>query len=287
MGLVHDREMRNLPKQAHWISYGKQRIAKKKNFLCFFSGPTGSGKSWSSLSTAEQFDPNFNINNVVFGGLELMELINGDTLSAGSSIVFEEVGVEMSNRNWQSQSNKLLNYLLQTFRHRRFILIMNSPYMDFVDAATRKLFHAEFMTQSIDTKRNICRVKPQQIQYNARMKKFYHKRLTVLTSMGMRKVDFWDIPKPSDELISAYEQKKRVYTDKLNKLIQAQLQMKENNENRKKRETFPHKCNDCGNVWEAKSKAPSKCSRCYKSNIKPIEKHRNMQYSPSSVAFST
>ena len=213
----------NKPKEALWVRYIKQRIRQNKNFIGIISGPTGSGKSWSSLSLGEQADPEFNIERVVFSGGELMRLINSGKLKKGSAIVFEEAGIGMSSKSWQSVTNKLLNFLIQTFRHRNFILIFNTPYMDFVDASTRKLFHAEFSTLSVDIPAGTCRLKPRYIQYNSRNKKFYFKMLRVITSSGKRPINTWSISKPSPELIKSYEIKKRAFTDRLNAGIQNDL----------------------------------------------------------------
>lgn len=209
----------------YWIKYIKNRIAKNKNFLCFISGQTGSGKSWSSLSIGESLDSDFNISHVVFRGIELMDLINSGKLHPGSVIVFEEAGIEMNARNWQSVTNKMLNFLLQTFRHRNFILLFNSPYMDFVDASTRRLFHAEFQTQGIDFKQEKTILKPQLIQYNSRIQKFYYKRLRVRTKGVVVPINIWRINKPSDSLIKAYEEKKRLFTNRLNKEIYEELEI--------------------------------------------------------------
>lgn len=228
----------NSPNEALWVRYIKQRIKQNKNFLGFISGPTGSGKSWSSISIAEQLDPTFNEERIVFSGIELMKLINSDKLKKGSVIVFEEAGIGMSNKNWQSTINKMLNFLIQTFRHRNFILIFNSPYMDFVDASTRKLFHAEFNTIGIDAKRGTCRLKPRTIQYNARNKKFYFKMLRVITKKGLIPVNFWSVSKPTPELIKTYEVKKRSFTDKLNANIQKELEEYEKSESNEKVDTL-------------------------------------------------
>lgn len=222
--MVLDRTMLGQPQEKHWISYIKQRIKKNKNFLGFISGQTGSGKSWSTLRICEELDNEFNIERVVFSGLELMELINSGKLRKGSAICFEEVGVEMNSRNWASITNKMLHYLLQTFRHKGFILIMNSPFMDFVDSATRKLFHAEMQTIGIDFEKGEVRLKPQLIQYNSRLQKFYYKRLRVIRPEGVVPVDVWRVNKPSKALIEAYEQKKTDYTTKLNQKIMVELQ---------------------------------------------------------------
>lgn len=228
MAYVIDKRIIGKPKEKYWITYIKQRIRKNKNFLGFVSGQTGSGKSYSCLRIGEELDPDFNIDRVVFSGLELMKLINSGKLKKGSYIVFEETGVAMSNKNWQSVTNKMLNYLLQTFRNRNFVLIMNSLYMDFVDSATRKLFHAEMQTQGIDLKKNEVLLKPQLIQYNGRLKKFYYKRLRILTERGKVPVNIWKVAKPSEKLRKEYEQKKTKYTDELNVNIQEELEAIEN-----------------------------------------------------------
>ena len=222
--IVLDRTMLGKPAEKYWISYIRSRIKKNKNFLGFISGQTGSGKSWSTLSICEELDPDFGIDRVVFGGMELMTLINSGKLKRGSAICFEEVGVELSNKNWASTTNKMFSYLLQTFRHRGFILIMNSPYMDFVDAGMRKLFHAEMQTLGIDFNAQECKLKPQLLQYNGRLRKFYYKRLKVIKPEGVVPVDVWKVPKPSDTLLAEYEQKKREYTDNLNRRILDELE---------------------------------------------------------------
>ena len=164
MALTLDKTMIGKPKEKFWVSYIKSRIKNNKNFLGFISGPTGSGKSWASLSIGEQLDPKFCIDRVVFSARDLMTLINSGTLKRGSVIIFEESGVEFNNKSWASRTNKVINYLLQTFRHKGFILIMNSPYMDFLDSGMRKLFHAELGTISINKKTGRCKLKPQLLQ---------------------------------------------------------------------------------------------------------------------------
>lgn len=228
MATVIDKKLMNKPPQKHWISYIKQRIRKNKNFLGFVSGPTGSGKSYSTLRMCEEVDPEFNIERCVFGGLELMNLINNGKLKRGNAIAFEEIGVEISNRNWSSVTNKMINYLLQTFRHQGFILIMNSVYMDFIDAHTRKLFHAEMNTLGIDFDKKEVLLKPLLIQYNSKLQKFYYKRLKVITKDGKMPVDVWRVAKPSESLRLAYEKKKKEYTSKLNQRIYNELEAVDN-----------------------------------------------------------
>lgn len=234
MAQVIDRALYGKPKEKYWISYIKQRIRNNKNFLGFVSGPTGSGKSYACLRIAKELDPEFTIERCVFGGIELMTLVNSGKLKKGSVVIFEEVGVEMSARNWASITNKMINYLLQTFRHRNFIFFLNSPFIDFVDAATRKLFHAEMSTLAIDFNKNEVLLKPLLIQYNSKLKKFYWKRLKVKTAEGKMPVDVWRVSKPGEELRKVYEEKKTRFTDNLNREILEELEAFRSKKNKKK-----------------------------------------------------
>ena len=211
--------------EAYWVLYIKQRIKKMKNFLGIFTGATGSGKSWSALSLCFQVDDTFTPERIVFSMKGLMKLINEDKVKSGQAILWDESGIDVSNRSWQSLTNRMVNFLLQTFRHKRIILIMTTPYLDFVDASTRKLFHAEISTLSINTAKKSCKVKPMILQYNSRKKKFYYKYLRACSpKKSACPVKSWNIPAPPQWLIDEYEVMKTNFTAELNKDIEQQLE---------------------------------------------------------------
>ncbi len=210
-------------KEKFWISYIKRRNLNKKNFLCCITGPTGSGKSWSALSICNQVDPSFNPSRIVFSMKELMNLVNRGDLKSGSAILWDEAGIDLSNRNWQSLVNKSINYLLQTFRHKRLVLIFTVPYMDFLDTNSRKLFHAEILTQKINFKKKVVKTKAYLMQYNPRNKKFYYKYLRVKTKKGIAPITIYNIEAPPTWLIDSYEDLKTKFTSKLNLDIEQQL----------------------------------------------------------------
>jgi len=225
-------------KEFSWIKYIVSRIRRNKNFLAFCSGPTGSGKSYTTIAVAEMLakalGTPFSIDNIVFSSKEQMQLANSGKLVKGSVIVAEEVGVTQSARSWQSNTNKVLNFYLQTFRHRNFVLLMNAPFMDFVDSQTRRLFHAEWKTTGIDFVKKETLVKPYCLQFNPRNKKTYYKYLRVKKEgvRGLVPVTLWRVHEPSDELKKPYEQKKLKFTTELNEKILAGLE-KEDGDKRK------------------------------------------------------
>ena len=160
------------------VEYVHDRIKKNKNFLCAFTGSTGSGKTYSALRFAQKLDPTFTPENrVAFTPKRFMQILNGGELKVGSVILFEEAGVALNSRKWQSKANILVNFVMQTFRHRNYIVIFTAPDFSFVDVSTRKLFHACFETVNIDKKKQMCFVKPLFIQVNQRSGKIYYKYL--------------------------------------------------------------------------------------------------------------
>jgi len=90
----------------------------------FNSGQTGSGKSWSALSIAEMLDPDFHMRQVIFKGTELLALINSNKLKRGSVIIWDEAGIDLSNRAWMSATNKLLNLYFKHLGHKGYILFL-------------------------------------------------------------------------------------------------------------------------------------------------------------------
>lgn len=223
---------KEIVKEYSWVKYIRKRTLKdNKNFLPIITGPTGSGKSWAALSIGELVDDEFDITRVVFRGRELMDLINSGKLKAGSVIVWDEAGIDLSSRNWQSLTNKMLNFVLQTFRHMNFVLIFTVPYHDFLDVASRKLFHAEFETVSINKVKQTCRIKPKLLQYNPDLKKWYKKYLKVIKKgTGRTTLKKWNLPKPSQQLIDDYEVKKTKFTASLNREIELKLEKEKKKE---------------------------------------------------------
>ena len=201
----------------YWITYVKNRIARKKNFLAAFLGSTGSGKSWGGLSFCEQVDPTFCKERIVTSTLQLLELVNNGNLKEGSAILYDEFGISGGGkRQWQSVDNKVLNYLFQTFRHKCFILIFTLPYFDWIDSQSQLLFNGIFQMQSIDYAKQTSRIKPFLMWYNARNKKMCPKYLKFRRGKTILKLKQWNIPKPSDKLIQEYEEIKNAFTKRLN-----------------------------------------------------------------------
>jgi len=224
---------RGKPRVNSWARWMVARTMRNnKNNLVSLIGKTGSGKTWSAISICEIMSKidgvPFGIEHIIFSLRELMDLINSGKLKRGSKIVFDEPQVSIAAREFQSEANKVFNYLLSTFRHRNLTLFFCTPFDTLLDKNTRRLFHAGFETLSINKNDNTCRLKPRFLEYNDYTDKLYRKQLIVQFkdkhgSSRYRKLFYWDVPKPGKELIEQYEKKKLEFTTRLNVNISARL----------------------------------------------------------------
>ena len=208
------------------VTLTKKRIKNNLNMFCMFTGKLGSGKSWSGISYALELDPDFDAEKqITFNFRKTMELINADWFQKKKVkvILWDEPQITISNRAWQSQVNKLVNYLISTFRHQNIILIMAAPYKDFLDSQTMKLLHWEFQCSKINKKKGVCITYPKYQQYNPNKKITYPHPLYVLTKGKRLLMRTWKIKKPNKEAIKIYETNKLKFTASLNKDIEKKL----------------------------------------------------------------
>jgi len=246
-----------------WPIYIRNRVRfKKKNFLGFFSGETGSGKSWSSLSVADDTDlkGEFNEEKMYFSIEKFVKDVKDKKLKRGNSCVVEEVGTEANSREWRSINNKAIFYLTQTFRKRGIITYFNAPSWSFFDSGTRKLLHAVFSTEKVDMENSECVVRALRLQYNDLMDKIYWHHLRIATGQGSVPIAMWKIPKPRKALIIPYEKMKDEFMDKKAETIDALLHPK----SKKEVEQYPHHCPKCKYNWISQKKVTKKCPMCQK-----------------------
>jgi len=178
-----------------------------------------SGKSYSSLRLAEALDPNFDVSRIAFTPADFMNIINRKDIKTGDIIIFDECGVGMSSRSWYSSTNKMINYILQTFRHQNLIVFFTVPDFSFVDSQARKLFHCYIETVSIKKRERKVVVKPLLLQNNPKLGKVYYKYPIIEGS----KITRLEISMPSLNLRRAYEKKKQEFTRDLRAGVESHI----------------------------------------------------------------
>ena len=235
----------------------RKRLKKtNQNFLGVICGQTGSGKSYSALTICKEIDPSFDIDRVTFTPEQFMELLNSGKLKKGNMILFDEAGVGMPAREWMRISNKVLSYVLQTFRHENLGIIFTVPSFDFVDVQLRKLFHAYMETLVINYREKWCKIKYMEMQYNPKYGKIYYKYPRCYMNGKIVVIKALKIPKPPQDLINKYEKKKKRFTSHLKK--DAETIIKKT----KKKETANALCKKCGYMWYTQAKTMVRCPRC-------------------------
>lgn len=219
-----------------FVKYFASRVINNnKNFLCAVTGQTGSGKSWLTGSIGEKyremtgkpFDPKV---HTVFSLKELMNLIkNRDQLEPCTFLHFDEPQVTANSRDWQSESNKILNTLTSTFRNMRLVVFFATPYLEFLDKQTRILFHAEIKVNGFDKKNSVTYSVPRLLHYDPKKDNIWRMRLKVYhkiqnkSKMGFYHLQKWDVGKPSQHWINIYEPMKADFTARLNQELAARL----------------------------------------------------------------
>lgn len=223
----------DIPRKDSWIKFLARRITRtNQNNLVLIVGKTGSGKSWSALSISESLVKEIDNKNkihIVFTLKDLISVINSGKLKKGDVIIWEEAQTDISSRDFQTIANKMVNYLISTFRHKNLTLILPTPFEDLLDKATRKMFHFKIETITINRKKKTCKLKPKILEYNSQKGKFYEKFLRIsykpkgMSNYILKALKFWNVTKPSKKLIEYYEKQKVMFTSNLNREIEQRI----------------------------------------------------------------
>ncbi len=210
------------------IQYIKDRIFKKnKNFFMIVVGATGSGKSYSALRLAELLDNTFNIDRCSFKAKDFMQqinsLVNSDKEIKGKVVMWDELGVEHSAREFMTVSNRVINYFFQTSRNLNLIVIMTVPLLSFIDSNTRKLAHCIAETQGINQRTKQVTLKIKMLQTNVMTGKEYPKYLRYKKKNKLYVIKKIKVGMPSKEIREPYEVKKLEFNKELNSKIMNKL----------------------------------------------------------------
>lgn len=214
-----------------WCKYIEHRIwQQNNNFVAVTLGKTGTGKSWFTLSVAETLDPDFSKkvdSHVCWSPLQVLKLINSGKLKRGDVIVMEELGTQISNRKWFSEFNQAIVQLVQTFRVLGYILLLNVPYLDFIDSQVRRLIHSGWYTCGVDNEKRMGYVRPYLWHWRSGKSEPYHPYLKCKINGKVIKVKRWGMPAPSNDLVEKYEKNKKDFVDGLNLKLQRRLEAAE------------------------------------------------------------
>jgi len=207
----------------------KNRIVKEnRNALVLVVGATGQGKSYCAARLGEILDPpdpatgyeGFNIKRVVFDTEEFLKVmkegLDNKSLRRGSVLVYDEVGISHSNRNFQDSLNKALNFVFQGFRRENLIVFLTVPKLKFVDLQLRELMHYIIVPKKIDYAKSLLWCKGYIIRQNPMSDDntpFYTYKAKVASASfdGVRDLEYFGLSLPSPGFVADYEEKKKSF----------------------------------------------------------------------------
>jgi len=243
----------------------RRMTVRNQNWIAVVVGATGSGKTYGALETSDdmmgrKLDP---YTHIVFSIEEFMTNLNANKFKKGQIVVFEEAGVNISSKNWQSKANKNINFVLQTCRHRNFGIVFTLPMFAFLDSSTRALIHTAFVTDEIDYMRGLAYLRVFDIKVDALRGTdpymIYPKFRINHEVITMKRIA---CKMPRQELVDVYEERKQQFTNKLNKDIEMQLKAESRQTEEKNKDILP--CPVClGRSWREKNKSGTwRCRKC-------------------------
>lgn len=201
-----------------WVN---NRIDNNQNALIMITGGTGSGKSYSALRMAEEYASDRGTEflvagNVAFNVESFMYILNMLKPPSGSVLVFDEFGVGMSSKRSLTTANTIFGFLLQTFRHKNYIVIFTSPHLGFIDKTARVLFHLWLETKKIDRGKQEVVLTPRMPTSNQKDGTLDWKLLKLGNNVLLGS---YNVSLPSQKVIDDYEIRKSEYTTGLNDKI--------------------------------------------------------------------
>lgn len=188
------------------------------------TGAPGSGKSYTAIKLCQMLDENWTVENGIFFDIgSWVKYINESNPPPGTAFLWDEIGVLASSRSWMTDINKNIGYIMQTLRHKNYVVIKTTPHWFFQDIQLRKLDTIMIQMVNIDRNENVARIKWFFLEWSDYREEPYKKYPLVKTNNKLVKLIRLRIPKPDAKTIHAYEKKKAVFTSEVRSKAQAVL----------------------------------------------------------------
>jgi hypothetical protein len=196
------------------VEHVRHSVFKMKlNRVITAVGPPGSGKSWTGLLIGSILDPEFNVDRVVFPGIDYIRAVANPDLGIGSFVQWDDAGLGAPSRDFYTQLNKAVGLVAQSSRFRRLIVWLTLPDKSFLDAIPRKLVdvHLEFIPRKqpedpVEARVYLPRTNPKKGNIYYEHPRIYHQ------DQGTQALEIIEFrAMPPQTLTDAYEDKKANY----------------------------------------------------------------------------
>jgi len=187
---------------------------KNEHFMGVLVGREGSGKSHTALRIADEIDPTFSHERVIFDVAELLEVLKDGEHEPGDWYVLDEAGVQLGRRTWQDRSQVLANQALQLIRDHNLGLLFTLPRLSEFDSQAEGRLQAAFeITNKKDGEFVEGKWKffdPDRMDDSGTIYKKYPRRIQHGKKKRIRKLRF---KPPRQDLIEPYEERKSTFQE--------------------------------------------------------------------------
>lgn len=188
-----------------------------EHFMGCIVGREGSGKSYTAIKIANNIDPSFNADRVIFDVKKLLEVLRDDDHEPGNFYVLDEAGVQFGRRTWQDRAQILANQALQLIRSHNLGLIFTLPRLSELDSQTEGRLQAilEVVQKVPDeyVKVKWKWVDPDRTDSSGNILKKYPRRLQNGNKLKIKRNTF--APPEDTDLIEVYEPRKSAFQDRV------------------------------------------------------------------------
>lgn len=187
---------------------------KNEHFMGVIVGREGSGKSYTAIKIADNVDPTFNADRVIFDVADLLEELKDGNHDAGNWYVLDEAGVQLGRRSWQERSQVLANQALQLIRDHNLGLIFTLPRLSEFDSQAEGRLQAAFeVTKKVDGEYVEGKWKffdPDRMDDSGTIYKKYPRRRQHGELKKIRKLRFTP---PETDVVGEYEEQKNEFQE--------------------------------------------------------------------------
>lgn len=105
----------------------KRVLTKDRDFVMVVDGEEGAGKSVLAFQLAKHFDPDFNIDKVVFNSDQFLKIIKGPLTKKGTAIVLDEAFSAANSRASLTEVNRAMIGVATEMRQKNLFVIFCIP----------------------------------------------------------------------------------------------------------------------------------------------------------------
>ncbi len=172
-------------------------------------GYPGVGKSSTGLALAEAVDETFDVERVAFKPSEFFEIAKN--IERGQAIMFDEAGIGLHAREWQTTTNIIFSKLTQIYRFLNVFVVFTVPDINYIDSHARNEMKAILELTHKDIHDEVVVGHWWVVKRNRAFGITNYEKLKIYDNGDPIEIDPVKLPRPSKRLWKAYKRKSETY----------------------------------------------------------------------------